>query len=208
MSDDTISILAGGWTARGYDRTKLPGLVIGVNEASVLAPCRIALTMDRLWAESRFASLRLHWFHGQLDEFHVRASAAKNLDLVESSEHREWVRVFDNDHTSVDLTDAPGRLNGTNSGVCAINLAYQMRPRRLILFGFDMNRSPAGDAYWHKPYEWAPGGATKDGKYRAWAAEFDLIARLCATAGIEVLNASQSSSIHAFPKVQPEKVLK
>jgi hypothetical protein len=202
---DVISILAGGWSAGMIDRARLPGLVIAVNEAALLAPCRLAVTMDRLWTEARFSSVKALRFHGQLDAFHVRASAARNIDAAGEA---EWVHVFENDHTSVDMSDDPGRLNGTNSGVCAINLAFQRRPARIVLFGFDMNRSPTGDPYWFKPYEWAPGGATKPGKYQAWAAEFRLIARACRAAGIEVLNASPVSAIDAFEKVKPEKLLR
>lgn len=203
--EKTISVLGGGWSAGLIDRSRIPGPVIAVNESALLAPCAVAVTMDRLWAEARFAGLKLLRAHGQIAQAYIRRSAAKNLDLAAEA---DWVTVFENDHTSVDLTDEFGRLNGTNSGVCAINLAYQFRPRRILLFGFDMNRSPSGDPYWFKPYEWAPGGATKAGKYQAWAAEFGLIRRACDAAGIEVLNCAPTSAITAFPKVKPEEVLK
>ena len=203
--EKTISVLGGGWSAGLIDKTRLPHPVIAVNDAALKAPCEIAVTMDRLWFESRFGALRTLWTHGRIEAAHVRLAATKGMVLAADD---DWVKVFDNDHTSVDMTDEPGRLNGTNSGVCAINLAYQMRPRRIVLFGFDMNRSPKGDPYWFDPYPWAPGGATKAGKYQAWAAEFDLIRRACDAAGIEVLNASPTSAITAFPKVKPEEVLK
>jgi len=54
-----ITIVAGGWSVKQLDLTKLPGLIIGVNDSSVLLPrCDIALSMDRLWSEARAPILR------------------------------------------------------------------------------------------------------------------------------------------------------
>jgi hypothetical protein len=194
----TISILGGGHSARHYDRARLPGLVIGVNDAAILAPCAIAVSMDRLWTEARWTqleSLAVPTF--------IRRSAIKNV-----GSRPPWLTIFENDHASVDMTDAAGALNGTNSGVCAINLAYQRRPERVILWAFDMNRDERGRAYWFDDYPWAkPGGATGNARYAAWAAEFAIIARQFDAEGIEVLNASPGSAISAFPKVKPEELL-
>ncbi len=202
---ETISILGGGWSARTYDRARLPGEVIGVNDAAILAPCSQAVSMDRLWVENRYLDLYGRAGFTAPAILHARRSALKN---VRDDFLLGFIRPFENDHTSVDMTDVPGFLNGTNSGLCAINLAYQMRPRRLILFGFDMNRSPEGLAYWFPDYPWAkPGGATSAGKYQAWAAEFEIVARQLKAAGIEVVNASPGSAIKAFPKVNPEELL-
>ena len=48
---DVISILAGGWSFRGLDPKRLPGLTIGVNEAALLGETEITVSMDRLWTE-------------------------------------------------------------------------------------------------------------------------------------------------------------
>lgn len=205
MSKDTISVLGGGWSAGLIDRRRLPGLVIAVNDSALKAPCRIAVTMDRLWSEARIGTLRALYVHGQLEEAYIRAAAGKNLIL--DPKRDAFVTLFENDHTSVDLAEQAGTLNGTNSGVCAINLAYQKRPGRIVLFGFDMNRSPEGRAYWYDDYPWSPGGATKAGKYRVWASEMALIAKACAAAGVKVFNASPTSEISAFPKIDPKEVL-
>lgn len=186
---ETICIIAGGWSVRGVDLASLPGVRIGVNDAAILTRCDIAVSMDRLWVEHRYAELRqmrrLAW---------LRRSAVQNVDT-----RWPWLHVFDNDHDSVELVDQPHQLNGTNSGTCAIALAYWLRPKRCILFGFDMCRGPRGEAHWFAPYPWAPGGATSSGKFRAWAAEFDRIAEQCRGV-MEIINASPSSAIRAFPK--------
>lgn len=188
---ETISVIGGGWSVRDVDLTELPGVLIGVNDSAIHARVDIAVSMDRLWAEHRFAELR-----DRRRLTYLRRSAVQNLDA-----RWPWLHVFDNDHLTVELSEDLTRLNGTNSGVCAINLAYQLRPKRIVLFGFDMNRSPAGVAHWYPPYPWThAAGATSSGKYRRWAEEFDRIAVQCKRAGVEVLNASPTSAITAFPK--------
>lgn len=196
----TISILGGGWSAASVDKGRLPGMVIAVNDSAVLAPkVDVAVSMDRLWAENRFTRLRER--HAPKIAW-LRRSACKNIPA------QDWVEVFENDHTSTDFAESRGTLNGTNSGFCALNLAYQLRPDRIFLFGFDMNRSPEGRPYWFADYPWAkPGGATSGGKYQAWASQFEAAARAFKIAGIEVLNASPSSAIKAFEKIAPEEAL-
>jgi hypothetical protein len=194
----TISILAGGWSVKGLDLTRLPGKVIGVNDSAVRARCDIAVSMDRLWTENRWANL-----HALKREAHIRKSAIKNI-----AARPDWLHLFDCDHTLAELSEVEGILNGTNSGLCALNLAYQMRPRRIILLGFDMCRSPRGEAYWHDPYPWSkPQGGTGNGRYAEWAGQFARAAAQCKASGIEVINASKASKITAFPKVDPRDVL-
>lgn len=125
---------------------------------------------------------------------------------------RVWGDIFENDNTSTFMSNMPGVLNGTSSGMCAMNLAYQMflatpkSHRAIYLFGFDCNRSPDGRAYWHEPYPWAPKGATSSGKYRQWAAEYGDVARQFAAAGIQVFNMSATSAITAFARGPIERI--
>lgn len=111
------------------------------------------------------------------------------------------------------MSNRPAYFNGTSSGMCALNLAWQMffsEPKDekhiLYLFGFDCNRSPDGRAYWHEPYPWAPKGATSSGKYRQWAAEYGDVARQFAAAGIQVFNMSATSAITAFARGPIERI--
>ena len=76
------------------------------------------------------------------------------------------------DHTSTTLSLEPGVLNGTHSGFCALNLAFHMRPKRLILVGMDMEKGPNGEHHWFPPYPWAPNGATTSGKFKVWSDQF------------------------------------
>lgn len=201
---DVVTVVGGGWSFDPAWASRLPGFVIGVNDAAILAPAHAAVSMDRLWTEHRLPRLMDRVGAG-LEKAHLRTSALQRIARPLPT----WIEPFENDHTSADLTEEPGRLNGTNSGTCALNLAFQVCRRRVLLYGFDMNRSPDGRAYWFPDYPWAkPGGSTGAGKYRAWAAELEIAARQFVAAGIEVLNASPTSAIDAFTKVHPEEYLR
>lgn len=190
----TVIVIAGGWSVSQYDVTDLrrpDRMVIGVNESSVLAQCDVGITMDRLWAERRWQ----RYFETRTGDLWIRRGADKALP-----EHPRRKR-FECDHKSHEMVDIPGVLNGTNSGMCALNYVYQLRPSRLYLFGFDMQRGPDEQPYWHKPYEWAQQGATKPGKYREWAPQFESIARQFRDAGIVVKQVNNRSKIEAFEQI-------
>lgn len=204
---ETVSVVGGGWSLGNLsakDRARIPGLKICVNDAAMELQADMIVSMDRLWAENRILKLcamaRPTW---------LRASTMKNLgDTLACFHDISWLHAFDNDHQSAVMSDDPARLNGTNSGLCALNLAYQQHPKRIILWGFDMGRSPAGAAYWYPPYPWAkPGGGTGAGRYAEWAAQFAPAAKACASAGIEVVNASPVSAIPVFAKADPRSLL-
>jgi hypothetical protein len=196
VSPDVVTILGGGWSAAEIDKGRLSGFVIGVNDASVLARCDAAVSMDRLWAEHRQRQLRKAgtptWF---------RRAAVKNFDA--------WLglTIFDCDHAESEFSDAPGTLNGTNSGGCGFNLAYQMRPKRIYLVGFDMGRGPKGECYWFPPYSWAnTRGGTGDGRYREWSQQWIRPAQQCEAAGIEVINVNRRSTMPGFRNVSPAEL--
>lgn len=193
--NNIISVVGGGWSFSDVDQNKLPGTVIAVNEAGVLLPRKPKriVSMDRLWTEHRWARLE-----ERNAETWLRRSAVQNVDWTAS----KFVRIFENDHASNEMSEDPQILNGSNSGTCGINLAYLLRPKQLFLFGFDMCRHPNGAAYWHRPYEWAkPEGATKDGKYETWAAEFNRIALAFAAISTKVINVSPTSKITCWRRV-------
>ena len=196
-----VSVIGAGWSLANIDRSRIPGLRIGANDAGWRIPCTYAVTMDRLFLENRREQLGQAGRAGTTVYF--RRGIEKNVHPLGAN----WL-PFSNDHVSTRLSKEVGTLNGTNTGLCAINLAYQLHPRRLLLWGFDMCRSADGRPYFHEPYPWAkPAGATSDRKYEIWAAEFADVARQLASRGIETLNASPVSKITAFKKIDPRKVL-
>lgn len=193
---DVISLVGGGWSFGEVDPNKLPGTIIAVNEAARLLPrYDIAITMDRLWTEHRWDFLRT-----QRKLFYMRRNAAQNVDWRSFP----WAHVFDCDHETYEFGMSTERMNGRNSGYCGLNLAYLLQPRELYLFGFDMQKGPNGEPYWHPPYEWRPLGATSEGKYNDWAQDFAYASRMFATKGTQVVNVSSRTKIKVFARATPE----
>ena len=178
------------------DPHKLPGLVIGVNSAFEFGRCDILVSMDRLWVEHNWDVLKVV----HMPTF-LRRSALKNCK-------GSWDGLvpFECDHLTETFTDAVGHLNGFNSGYCALNLAYQLRPKRIYLFGFDMKRRE-GKAYWYPHYPWRPKGATSPSLYKRWAERFNKTPAQFKTVGIEVINGCEDSAITAFKRVDPRTLV-
>lgn len=205
---EVVSVIGGGWSFAYVNHAKVPGKVICANEAGVLFKGEVAatVTMDRLWTENRWSRLC-----ALKQLFYVRKGCLANIPKDERGQR--WVRPFDNTNKPIQdvgpyaFGEFGHTLNGDNSGVCALNLAYIERPTQLLMFGFDMCRHPNGNPYWYPPYSWvAKTGGTKPRKYETWAHEFNSIALAFARIGTEVLNVSEHSKIVSFRRVSPKQL--
>lgn len=207
MSNNVLSIVAGGWSFAGFDHKTVPGQVIAVNDTLLHFTSELSyvVSMDRLWTENRWENLKRRAIPSYL-----RRSSFKNIHLADEGAGGwcEWLHTFECDREpAAPFGETFGQLNGRNSGACAINLAYVLRPRELYLFGFDMNRSPDGKAYWYPGYEWngkGNKGATGAGKYAEWVTDCREYAKQFAAIGTKVWNVSPVSAIDAFPKISKE----
>lgn len=196
-----VIIIAGGPTVASYEVRDLRryGQVVGVNDAAVLCKVDVGLSMDRLWAENRCRD----FFLRNSGDLWLREEATKNLPT------HPRLRTFACDYRSSVLSDIPETFNGTHSGLCALNFAYQQRPKEIYLLGYDMCRAKGGEPYWYPPYPWAnPDGGTKDGSYARWAASFGDAAKEIAEAGIQVFNVTHRSALDAFPKISFKDFIK
>jgi hypothetical protein len=198
---DTISIIAGGWSAGQVNLAKLPGLVVAVNESVVFAPrIDVALSMDRKWTEYRWPWLAEGGTARRFDVC-IRRSATKNIRCTEP-----WFHIFENDHTTARLSTEQGVLNGTNSAGCALNYAFQRHPGTMYLLGFDQCVGPKGEWHWFAKNTLAPKvGAARiqDARYANWAKEYAGPAEQMKAAGIRVVNVSDISLITCFEKMSP-----
>lgn len=194
-----LSVIAGGWSFRDVDHTKVPGLVIGVNDALLYfnAPLYRVVSMDRLWTEHRWGHLVAH----QVGAF-IRKSA---LRRVPWEQDWPWLHPFDNVNDGSPFTESELHLNGASSGACALNLSYVIKPAEVYMFGFDMNLSPDGKSHWHPLYPWVNGKEGK-GAYVAWATHFRTYAEQFKAAGIKVRNVSPTSAIESFEKISAQEL--
>lgn len=175
----TYSVIAGGFSVSRINLHRLPGFVIAVNDAALYAPrVDVILSMDRLWVENRFE---------QASKFgkpmFVRRGNLRNV----TAPIPEHVVEFECDHTSTVLSDEYHHFNGTNSGMCAVNLAFQRRPDRLLLLGFDGCNGPKGEKHWFPDYPWKSGGGSKPKTLERWDDELNGPISRCIAAGIETI---------------------
>jgi len=197
---DVVSIVACGPSALKCGAASAPGMVVAVNGAFRYVRHDVALTMD-----GRFA--REEWPKLQGRPFVVRGSAWQHA-IDAGAKHWEGVNVYacDNKSTRFATTPEPNTgdmiLNGTNSGYVALNFAFNMKPRRVYLYGFDMDEPE----HFFGPYPWAGQGCVNsEAKFGAWREEMHAAALQFRAAGIGVFNTNPRSRIREFPYGRPTK---
>lgn len=91
--------------------------------------------------------------------------------------------------------------NGS-SGACAINLAYHMGAKTIVLLGFDMRRVD-GEKNWHSDHK----EHLKADPFSRHLKAFPVIKKDALLLGLTILNATPESAIKQFPFVSLEEVL-
>jgi len=99
-----------------------------------------------------------------------------------------------------------------NSGYSAINLAYYLGAKRIVLLGFDMHRGPNNETHWHAGHKW---GVPKDTKqrrklnepYARFLPNTEAIAKDAERLGIEIINCSMDSAITQFKKIPLKEIV-
>lgn len=107
---------------------------------------------------------------------------------------REYRLKFINSVDEPGLSESPHVINqGGNSGYQAIGLAYAWGAARVILLGYDMQRT-GGKSHWHGDHK---GGLPNLGPALAtWPAKFEAIARQWP----HVVNATRETALTCFPR--------
>lgn len=102
-------------------------------------------------------------------------------------------------------SDDPARIaQGYNSGFQAVNLAALAGARRIVLVGFDMN-SPGGRKHFFGDH--ASPTLNVASAFHLFIQAFNTAAPIYAARGIEIVNASRSTALSCFPRIDLERVL-
>ena len=91
---------------------------------------------------------------------------------------------------------------GGNSGYQAINLAFHFGAARIVLLGFDMQRT-GGQMHWFGNH---PGKLHVPSPYKDWVLRFNQLAADLRDAGVEVLNCSRETALECFERVPLESI--
>lgn len=102
------------------------------------------------------------------------------------------------------LGKVPGVLHhGGNSGYQAINLAFQMGAKLIVLLGFDMQRT-GGLSHWHGDH---PAGLTNVTGIEGWRKNFGPLAADLKAAGVRCVNCSVETAIDCFERADVRDIL-
>jgi hypothetical protein len=82
-----------------------------------------------------------------------------------------------------------------NSGACAVAMAVAGRAQRVILLGMDCEIKPGSKAHHHGDH---PLGMSNCLSIKKWPGHFQYVAGVAKVAGVQVINASRSTSLHCF----------
>lgn len=101
------------------------------------------------------------------------------------------------------LADVPWFTSFHNSGACAIGLALAGRAARVVLLGYDCQRT-GGRTHWHGDH---PAALSNAASLERWPRLFRTVALRAQAAGVPVLNASRATALACFPRVTLSEVL-
>jgi len=90
---------------------------------------------------------------------------------------------------------------GGNSGYQAINIAYLFGATKIVLLGYDMQKTD-GKSHWHGDH---PKGLHKNPMMASWIKNFGQLARDLNDEGVETINATRNTALEMFKK-QPLSV--
>lgn len=188
---ETVYLIGGGPSLKNFNWDRLIGKnVIAINKAFYHYP----KSQVMYWTDSRFYT----WYKDDIDKF-------KGLKYtIRKGNYTNDIKLLKRG-AKYGLELAKDTIaHGNNSGYAAINLAYHLGAKRIILLGYDMG-NVNGESHFHNGY---PTNATSDEIYQnQFIPGFGVIYEALKAKGIEVYNACPSSKLRTFPLITIDKAL-
>lgn len=192
-SGETVVCAASGpsLTAEDVDYVRGKAKLVVVNTTFRLAP----------WADVMYAADLSFWnqygaeiarvFHGERWTCAERAHRDFDCRLIRTTPGNGFSLVKDRITT------------GGNSGYQAVHLAALWGAKRIVLIGYDMQRT-GGQEHWHGPHE---GGLRNGRNYDFWVRRFEPLARDLKKRGVEVVNCTRKTALKCFQRDTLESVM-
>lgn len=166
--------------------------LLGINNAyQITDKLSIHYACDTKW-------WRKHW--NQIYKGPDRYSLKKN----DKDAGVTGVTQMENDGTYGISHQWPKLRTGQNSGYQAINLAYLLGYKTLILLGYDMQET-GGEVHWHGLHQGLMNPS--DTQFSRWRENFIVLAHELRDRGLEVINATRQTALECFPRADLEKLL-
>lgn len=169
-------------------------LAVGYTGATRLPSCDAVYAADGIFWRNYFDDVRARCPAAQL--WTQDQPSAKNYGLRRVEIER-----------GIGLCKRLDRINnGGNSGYSAIGLAYLFGARRIVLVGFDMQRTGGRTHHFGEHIGRGPLAGkmhnSPDAAYRSWAPRFAPLAADLTAAGVTVVNCTAETALHCFPRAE------
>jgi len=190
-ADQTVYIVGGGPSLVHADLSRiLPASTIAINNAAIdLVPYAEVM----FWADSIWATWNRDRIHRHRGRFKV--SSKRHPDVASN------VMRYRTDY--MPLSTSQDALTGVDGGSRAINLAFLMGARDIVLVGFDMH--DGGAQNYHSDHQ------KDDAMLNRRSAEFipshNAMSAALAGRGVRVRNATPASALMCYPFVRLEDTL-
>jgi uncharacterized Rossmann fold enzyme len=189
---ETIYIVGGGPSLKGFDFERLKGkIVIAVNKALYHVPFAQVL----YWSDQRF----YEWYGEDVDKYNgikvTNKPQPKRADII---------NLVDTGKDGLEL-EAHAIRHGGNSGYAAINVAYHLGARKIVLLGFDMQNGKGGESHFHEGYPTRP--TSNEVIQSNMLPSFDTLVDPLKRRKVEIYNLSSTSLIKCFQRIDLETAL-
>lgn len=184
---DPVFLLAGGPSLLAHDLQSLPAdRILAVKHAALLRPDARML----FWAGRRFHVEQRHVLEAHFGEL----QAKRTIDAGIPAHVIQIARLEPDPQTGVPgLSLDPEQVGGFCASASALNLAFHMGARSIVLLGYDLGGTHwAGDAH-PRPNE-------LPGVHLRHLSAFLAMAPVLAAQGVRVINVSNRSRIQCFEK--------
>jgi hypothetical protein len=136
---------------------------------------------DPTWWNHHFPEVSRS-FHGQMWTVSNAARDRYHLRWIFGADREGLAPKADHIHT------------GRNSGYQALSLAYVFGAKRVLLLGFDFQRT-GGKSHWHGDH---PRGLGNGGRYSGWIIAMGKLAKDLKAKGVDVVNCSRATALTCF----------
>ncbi len=195
---ETFVVIASGpsLTQLDVDACRGHARIIAVNDGYRLAPwADVIYAADLPWWDARPSALA-----SSALLFACKPSATKD-----KIKHARITVLRKTGEDGLELNPSGLRSGRGNSGYQAVNLARHLGASRIILLGFDMQRSGRQAHFFgshHPPLHDPP-----DYRWVPWRAAFSTLIAPLAAEGICVINATRSTALTCFPQMSIRQAL-
>lgn len=171
-----VCIIGGGPSLKTFDISVTQGQrCIAVNQSFELTPWAEWLHFaDCEWWKWNRAEVLAQW----------KGLISTATSDVKDCNHPRLLRYW-RDRRNFSLV--PNTLHGWDSGTQAVNLAYHLGAKKIVLFGIDMQTDPAGATQWHNKHK----RQTRAANYPKFAASLTQSVLKLESLGVRVVRATE-----------------